>query len=122
MSESPIVSNGPAESPTSPRALGLGRSDKTSDETVIDLALAVVSAAVRAKLAAELGAPRLATHAARQTSALADRLVIALSPAVASTPAEVETERLGDVTGTADLLALLRPEPDDLRREDEHDD
>lgn len=86
-------------------------------EDVLDIALALVSASIRAKIAAELGAPRLAIGAARQVVRLADRLVIALSPAVAATPAEVETARLGDVTTSVDLLALLRPEPDDLRED-----
>lgn len=84
-----------------------------SPETVVDVTLDLVAAAVRAKLAAELGAPRLAVAAARRTRELADRLVIALSPMLASTSPEAEDDRLGDVRCTGDLARLLHPSHDE---------
>jgi len=74
-----------------------------------NLALALIATGVTAKLAREIGAPRLAIAAARRTRELADRLVISLSPMLASTTADVEDDRLGDVRCTGDLAALLRP-------------
>ena len=78
--------------------------------TPTDVALDLLAAAITAKLAAELGAPRLASRAAREASATAARLVIALSPVVAATTSAAEADRLGDVRTTADLCALLRPD------------
>jgi hypothetical protein len=78
-----------------------------------DPVTALLAAAVTARLAAQLGAPRLATAAARQAAALADQAVIALSAAVAATPAEREDERIADVRTTGDLAALLAPSHDD---------
>ena len=76
-----------------------------------DPALDLVSAALVAKLAGTIGAPRLAIAAARKTRELADRLVISLSPMLASTTAETEADRIADVRCTGQLAALLAPEP-----------
>jgi hypothetical protein len=82
-------------------------------ETAADVALSLISSAVTAKLATEIGAPRLASRAARQASDTAARLVILLSPIVARVPLDVEAEAVADVRATSDLIALLRPEPDE---------
>jgi hypothetical protein len=72
-------------------------------------ALDLVGAAVTAKVAAEVGAPRLATAAARRATAIASRLVIALSPDVARVPADVERERLGAARTLEELCAVRWP-------------
>lgn len=74
-----------------------------------DPALALVNAAIVARLAGRLGAPRLATAAARRVGVLAGEVVIGLSPAVARTTVEVEEGRLADVRCTGELAALLAP-------------
>lgn len=110
-------------SPTGPRSDGptvpppfKGGTDGTNPEPdARHDALDLVSAALTAKLAAAVGAPRLASRAARQASAVAAQLVISLSPAVARTPEHAEDEALDCVRCTGVLAALRwrRDEEDD---------
>lgn len=78
-------------------------------------ALDLVNAAVIVRLAQTLTAPRLAVQAARRCRALADAVVIELSPMLAAVTEDAEDDALAGVRLTADLAALLHPND----REDE---
>jgi hypothetical protein len=91
-------------------ATDVRRGDEATDvDLLADAALVLVSTAITAKIAAQFGAPRLATAAARRATATASRLIILLSPLLARTTPEHEDEVLADVRVTGDLAALLHP-------------
>ncbi|MEO7980336.1 MAG: hypothetical protein ABI807_05540 [Sporichthyaceae bacterium] len=76
-----------------------------------DTGLDLIAATITARTAAVLGAPRLATQAARRAAALAERYVIELSPVVARTPQATEAQVTDGITTTGSLCRLLAPAP-----------
>ncbi len=79
-----------------------------------DTGLDLVAATITARTAAILGAPRLATLAARRAAALAEQFVIELSPVVARTSPATEAEVTGSIRTTGSLCRLLAPAPGEV--------